>query len=258
MQTYPEVLVGTDGSPAAGPAVAAGSRLAAALDAPLILVTVWDGIAGAESPWAESVTTAAAEVARDLGVATIRHRHPTGRPADVLVEVSGQHPQALLVIGARGLSRTADRLLGNVASHVAHNCAGDVLLCRAVEVGDGWSTVALATDGSTTATQAARVGLEVAAAVGATPTLVTAAQDQDEGDRALSSIVADLGIDGQAPATQVRIGQPGRALVEASGDYDLMVMGNRRMSGPSRLLGSVANKVTNDGTCDLLLVNTSK
>jgi hypothetical protein len=48
---------------------------------------------------------------------------------------------------------------------------------------------------------------------------------------------------------------PAQALL---GGLHLLVLGNKGMSGPSRLLGSVANRVTHHVPTDLLLVNTTR
>ncbi len=47
-------------------------------------------------------------------------------------------------------------------------------------------------------------------------------------------------------------------LIEAARGFDLVVIGNKGMSGPSRLLGSVSNRVTHEVPTDILLVNTSR
>ena len=46
--------------------------------------------------------------------------------------------------------------------------------------------------------------------------------------------------------------------MEAAREGELLVIGNKGMSGPSRLLGSVSNRVTHDLPTDLLLVNTTR
>ena len=66
---------------------------------------------------------------------------------------------------------------------------------------------------------------------------------------------------GVAIDTQVVDGEPVGALIEAarSGGYDLMVVGNRGMTGVTRFLrlGSVPNKVSHHLPCSLLIVKTT-
>lgn len=54
-------------------------------------------------------------------------------------------------------------------------------------------------------------------------------------------------------------GEPAEALVRLAGelDADTIVVGNRRVQGMSRILGSIANKVAADAPCDLHIVNTT-
>jgi nucleotide-binding universal stress UspA family protein len=59
----------------------------------------------------------------------------------------------------------------------------------------------------------------------------------------------------------VASGEPSVALVEAArdGGYDLLVTGNRGMTGITRFLrlGSVPNKITHHLPCNLLVVKTT-
>ncbi len=59
--------------------------------------------------------------------------------------------------------------------------------------------------------------------------------------------------------TLVRTGDPATVLLdEAERGYDLLVVGNKGMTGAARfLLGSVPNKVSHHAPCALLIVRTS-
>lgn len=67
---------------------------------------------------------------------------------------------------------------------------------------------------------------------------------------------AAFGLDAE---TVVSAGKPEDALIDAAERYDatLIVVGNVRMQGPSRLLGSVGNDVTHHAPCDVLVVKTT-
>ena len=61
--------------------------------------------------------------------------------------------------------------------------------------------------------------------------------------------------------THVMVGDPADALIDLAEqiDADLIVIGNRGMTGVKRLfLGSVPNKVSHHAPCSLLIVNTAK
>lgn len=274
---YREVVVGTDGSATATTAVRIAASLASAMAARLSIVTVWQrdrddapptsgealypggSAASNEASWATTTTSDAAAVARTLGVEDVRQLTPPGDPAEALIDVAAGTDGALIVVGTAGLDSRAERLLGNVPHQLTHNAPGDLLLVDSSRSRDGldWRTVALATDGSPTAANACRKGVEFARAFDAELHLVTVARDGDAGRRTLEQAVQELGLDG----VEHRVldgGDAGGALVEHGGRYDLLVLGNKGMSGPARLLGSVANKVTHGVPTDLLLVNTTR
>jgi nucleotide-binding universal stress UspA family protein len=117
----------------------------------------------------------------------------------------------------------------------------------------------LTTNGSETAVRAARTGLALARRLGATPVLVSAGDDRDELERTLRE-VADRIDDGEGPLElEAAIGDDvSDALVDAAGERGLLVLGNRRMHGMGRLLGSVPNDLTHRVPTDILLVNTSR
>jgi nucleotide-binding universal stress UspA family protein len=277
--TYRDVLVGTDGSPTAAAAVHAASRLAADLAVPLTIVTAWQrhlddppapseearypggNAASQESHWSADVTSDAAAIARTCGVQEVAQAHPIGHAADALLEVADRHPEGLLVVGTAGLSQASERLVGNVPHQLTHHSPIDLLLVtgrRSAEDGPAWRTIGLATDGSRTAATAVRRGLSLADATGATPVLLTVAKREEEGRQRLARTLDGLDApDGTDQRVQVG-SDVARGISDAAADLDLLVLGNKGMTGPSRLLGSVANRITHQVPTDLLLVNTTR
>ncbi len=272
--TYSHVLTGTDGSPTAARAVDAASRVAAGLGVPVVVVTAWQrdradapplseeasypgGSANAmDAQWAIETTSDAAGVARAHGVTDVRQVQAVGAPVEALLETVGTYPDALLVVGTAGLSDRTERVVGNVPHQLTHHSPIDLLLCTGRS--QGWRSVALATDGSRTAARAVDRGAALARSVGATATLLTVARSEDAGARTLEQAVArdphlaDLD-------RRVVVGHDAvRGLGTVATEHDLLVIGNKGMSGPSRLLGSVSNRLTHDITTDLLLVNTTR
>jgi nucleotide-binding universal stress UspA family protein len=124
--------------------------------------------------------------------------------------------------------------------------------------GDAWKHIGLATDGSPTAALAVRRGLELARAIGAEASLLTAARSRDVGNRTLADVTRQLPETAELPRRVAEGPDASKALASAARDLDLLVIGNKGMSGPSRLLGSVANRITHDVPTDLLLVNTTR
>lgn len=268
------ILVGSDGSPTAARAVRAAARLATALGVPLTVVTAWTrevrdrpprreesrypggGASGAEAMWATQTVADAAGVARAAGAGDVDTATPQGGPADALLELAESRPGSLVVVGTRGLDQRTERLVGNVPHQLTHHCPRDLLLVRSGEDHHDWSSVAIATDGSATAALAVEHGLAVARALGVAPALLTVARDEGVGADVLAH--AREGHDADVTTQVVVDGDVRDGLVRAARDHDLLVLGNKGMSGPSRLLGSVANRVTHEVPTDLLLVNTTR
>lgn len=134
-------------------------------------------------------------------------------------------------------------------------------------------------DGSDTSRKAAHVAAELAANSGATLHILTAIDDkppvnnpeeQYVGDVRLAtspgdyaeSVARDVArsLTGVVPQIQTSParGKPGDALVTVAKDIkaDLIVVGNRRVQGIGRILGSVATDVAHHAPCDVYIVKT--
>lgn len=278
-EPYSRIIVGSDGSQTAERAVSSAAIIAAATGTPLTVATAWyrdmpdkpvlselaeypaDSPGAMEAGWARQTVADGAGIARQAGVAEPATATPRGGPADGMLELSQEYPDALLVVGTVGLGSRAERFLGNVPHQITHHAAGDVLLVRSENhAADAYTSVALGTDGSKTAARAVERGLAFTLSIGATPVLLTAARDETNGQGVLKQATSSL----TSPAPddmgqRVVVGRkPAPTLIDVADDYDLLVIGNKGMSGPSRLLGSVANEITHRVPIDILLVNTTR
>ncbi len=276
MSSYTNIVVGTDGSGTARRAVEAAAAVAQRLGARLSIVTAFErgmfdepppGIlaqypqgfqAGTEASWAMDVSADAAAEMRARGIDARQATVPLP-PAKALDEYAADWPDSLIVVGTRGLDEVTERIVGNVPHELTHHSRHDLLL---IATTDGehneWSTVALGTDASETALLACRRGLALADGLGATTTLLTAAKEHVAGEDVLARTATALGRDDLAQRVVIADGDLGDAVAEAGAEYDLLVVGNRGMSGIRRLLGSVPNTVTHRVPTDLLLVNTTR
>lgn len=74
--------------------------------------------------------------------------------------------------------------------------------------------------------------------------------------KSVASTLGRPGLDVRAAAVR---GKPHDILVEVAGDVNasMIVVGNRRMQGPARILGSVANSVAHSAPCDVYIVKTT-
>jgi nucleotide-binding universal stress UspA family protein len=122
-----------------------------------------------------------------------------------------------------------------------------------------YERILVGTDGSRTAARAVDRAVELAAATGAMLTVLTAGAEAKalltaEAEVARhrdSGVTMDaMAIDGDAAAVLLDEADRGR--------YDLLVMGNKGMTGVSRfLIGSVPNKVSHHATSNILIVHTT-
>ena len=123
-----------------------------------------------------------------------------------------------------------------------------------------YSKIIVGTDGSDTAAKAVARAVELAQTTGATLTIMTAGKS-DKGARVVEEAKtahsdADVEID-----TVVVDAEPVSALIDTarSGGYDLVVVGNKGMTGVSRFfrLGAVPNKLSHHLPASLLIVRTT-
>ncbi|MBA4607696.1 universal stress protein [Aeromicrobium sp. Marseille-Q0843] len=137
-----------------------------------------------------------------------------------------------------------------------------------------YKTILVGVDGSDTASRAAEVAAGLASATGAALHIVTAVDEKaaaatdlppgmhplSPGERAEAiarQVAEGLSYQGTVEASPAP-GKPADALVHVAKEIgaDLIVVGNRRVQGISRLLGSVATDVAHHAPCDVYIVKT--
>lgn len=134
--------------------------------------------------------------------------------------------------------------------------------------------IVVGVDSSATALKAAERARDLALALGASLHVVTAFENEraevmgqgsdqlviseaDSAQRVAAALIKNSGGDLDVTHFASR-GKPAEALVEEAIRLDarLIVVGNRRMRGLGRLLGSVANSVAHSAPCDVYIANT--
>ena len=142
------ILVGTDGSSAAGAAVQRAVQLAGAFGCRLLIVSAYapgptsagpaaaDGSA-AESRWAIiardetlELLRAAERDARQLGIEEVETFARVGDGADAILDIAEEQHCELIVVGHTGLTGATRFLLGSVPSNVSHHAPCSVLIVR--------------------------------------------------------------------------------------------------------------------------------
>lgn len=134
--------------------------------------------------------------------------------------------------------------------------------------------IVVGVDGSGTARKAADSARDLAAALGASLHVVSAfdrdraevygsgsdqlvISDADAAEHVARSVAESLGNGIEVSSSAVR-GRPADALIKEALRIEarLIVVGNRRMKGIGRVLGSVANSVAHNAPCDVYIANT--
>ncbi len=139
--------------------------------------------------------------------------------------------------------------------------------------------IIVGTDGSDRAKHAVAEAIRIAKALGAEVHVVTAGRSMRGGKivgapEAAAAVYGNVESEARGALIEealesarlagvtaeghIRDDEPGDALVACARelDADLIVVGNKGMSGGRRLLGSVPNKVSHEAPCSVLIVNT--
>ncbi|MGO4586402.1 universal stress protein [Arthrobacter sp. 2RAF6] len=134
--------------------------------------------------------------------------------------------------------------------------------------------IVVGVDGSATARKAAEAARDLATAIGATLHVVSAfdsdrsevfgigsnkwlVSDADKAEHVARTVADTVGGDIKITYSAVS-GRPADALIREANRKEarIIVVGNRRMQGIGRVLGSVANNVAHNAPCDVYIANT--
>ncbi|HEX3690799.1 MAG TPA: universal stress protein [Solirubrobacteraceae bacterium] len=144
---FESILVGTDGSDAAGAAVARAVRLAAALGARLQIVSAYEPVperhlriarvhvpSDVQVNMREEVLTLLEACRRDAeaaSVVAVETFARVGDAADAILDVAEEQSSDLIVVGNKGMTGATRFLLGSVPNKVSHHAPCSVLIVRA-------------------------------------------------------------------------------------------------------------------------------
>ncbi|GAA2199815.1 universal stress protein [Sinomonas flava] len=136
------IIVGVDGSITAEKAAEAARDLARALDAPLHVMCAFEKdrtevMGSGSDTWIMSDAETAVGIAKNVALGleapglTVTYSAGRGKPAEALVAEAERLAAHMIVVGNRRMQGLG-RVLGSVASSVAHNAPCDVYIVKTV------------------------------------------------------------------------------------------------------------------------------
>lgn len=168
---YKKVAVGTDLSETARVATDHAAAMAKRLGAEMVLIHVGSDPGASFQELADSYGAEARVVA--------------GNPAEKLLTEAEAAGADLLCVGSVGMSGARRFMLGNVPNKVSHHADKDLLIVKTdkgrKQLKD-YSKILVGTDGSPTAMRAVQMAAELAKALGAPMTIVTAYEPPTEAE----------------------------------------------------------------------------
>lgn len=235
----PAVLVGVDGSAGSVAAVDLGAWEAKRHRFPLLLVHADPELTpGARDGVRRMLLDLELRARADHAALTVRSTLVAGGGASALVELS--RGASLVVVGARGLGGFDELSLGSVAAQVVTHAHAPVIVARPPsDMDKAPARVVVGLDGSPESTAALGFAFDEASAR-AVPLVALCAVPPDEALAVWSDKYADVTVNAVVEPTS----HPALALIEASRDADLVVVGHRGRGGfAGMLLGSVSRAV---------------
>ena len=252
---FSRVLVGIDGSEQGREA----ARQAAILvDGELTLLAVYDvaramGGTGTHFPpyldedvQRDAATAALARAHENVAMASPTGKIALGHAASALISEVEREQDTLLVVGSNGLGRLAGFVIGSTATEVIHKAPCAVLVARKRSESDEFpNKVVVGVDGSPESAAAYAVARRLSERFNTdlSPVLAT-------GGKAVDRRLVDLIVDGRREDSP---DEPVAALVAASADADLLVVGSRGLHG-LKALGSVSERVAHQARSSVLVV----
>jgi len=182
-------------------------------------------------------------------------------PAETIIHVAKDEGYSLVVMGNHGENEADTSSLGSVAEKVARYAECPTLI---VKEPTSMLKILVGVDGSEHAAKAVECTVQLAERNEAEVTLLHVGESKlfslkpnlmmEIGERILSEAAGR--VEGVKARTQLESGNPAKTIVNVAekGEYDLIVVGSRGVSGVKRFfLGSVSDYVTRNARCSVLI-----
>lgn len=252
--TFSRVLVGVDGSEESHEAARQAATL---VDGQLTLLAVYDtasALVGGtgfgvpayydEGAQREAASDALRKVKEQVEAASPSCKFVRGVVWDALINEAERDGDTLIAVGSHGVGRMTGIVMGSVATEVIHKAPCSVLVAR--KRSDAFPhKIVVGIDGSPQSLTAYAVAKELA----------------ERFATELVPVRAHGGKQVDGPTVEEVVGryreelpdEPVSALIAASADADLLVVGSRGLHG-LKALGSVSERVAHQARCSVLIV----
>jgi len=251
---FSRVLVGVDGSEEAREAARQAARLAVGELTLLSVYGVTAGLVGGtgigvptyynEAQPREAARHALCEAHKDIEPTSARGKIAKGFVWDVLSEEAKRERDTLIAVGSGGVGRMVGIVMGSVATDIIRNAPCSVLVARKTR-GDFPRRIVVGVDGSPESAAAYAAARVLAERFGAALRPVVA-HGGKEVDQHLVELFVDHRLEDLAD-------DPMTALIAASAEADLVVVGSRGLHG-LKALGSVSERVAHGARSSVLIV----
>jgi nucleotide-binding universal stress UspA family protein len=251
---FERVVCGVDGTPEGMTAAWQGARLASPAGQ-LTLVAVIESNVAVHGGWRATALTDQLRVEAEHALEEARAAIAAVREVETRLVDGALLPSfkteleraraTLACVGSHRTRRASGLILGSLPTMLLHEAPCSVLVAHEPAADTSFpSAIAAGVDGSEPAAAAAAVASELAERFGANLRLVVAEGGKDvDADAARAA----------GPSVETEPGKPVGALVEASRNADLLVLGSRGLHG-LRALGSVSERVAHEARCSVLVV----
>lgn len=250
---FSRVVVGIDSSPES---LEAARQAAALAEGPISLVAAYalssglvGGVAPAvpahldDRPLHEIAAESLAQAQKEIPDAETTTEIWRGRPWEALLGTVENVEATLLAVGSHGTGRALGIVIGSTATEVIHKAPCSVLVARTAFKFP--SRIVVGVDGSDESLAAYEIAQAVAARFEARLDPILASLEDDVDTEAIEKVVGRRVRSVYNYATD--------ALVAASVDADLMVLGSRGLHG-IKSLGSVSERVAHQAASSVLIV----
>jgi nucleotide-binding universal stress UspA family protein len=225
----------------------------------------------------EKITITLGRIGSEHGI-EIQAEMRSGHPARTIVEVAADLGTDLIIVGNRGHSRLWGGFLGHTADRVSDHAPCSVLIVRSVEETARFRKMLIGYDGSPGAEITVRYALPLAKQLGSevhvlwiyegTDRIGNKPKEKSErglaeqhfGDllRQINAAAATAGVEVHCA---FKIGNAAKSIISEAdaGQFRIVALGHRGSSGIwGRLLGGVADRVSEQAHCDVLIVREKK